>query len=236
VAQTILNLEAIGYDVVARRMAGSPASGRRSGSAGAPVDSAGLAARRRDVLGPALEPLSYATPLHLERGEGTWLVDVDGRRYLDAYNNVPSVGHAHPRVTSAIARAARRVNTNLRYLHDDAIELAERLVASLPDGLDTVLFVNSGSEANDLAWRLATTATGASGGLCTTFAYHGISDAIAPLSPESWPRGQQPEHVATWAPPDALRGTDPTVRRSKRHSAASAVRASVPPRSSSMAP
>ena len=99
------------------------------------------------------------------------------------------------------------MNTNLRYLHDDAIELAERLVATLPDGLDTVLFVNSGSEANDLAWRIATTATGASGGLCTTFAYHGISDAIAPLSPESWPGGRQPEHVATWAPPDALRGT-----------------------------
>jgi 4-aminobutyrate aminotransferase-like enzyme len=204
VARTILNLEGIGYDVVAQRMAGSPAGGRRTGIA---VDSLGLAARRRDVLGPALEPLSYATPIHLERGEGTWLVDVHGRRYLDAYNNVPSVGHSHPRVTSAIARAARRVNTNLRYLHDDAIELAERLVATLPDGLDTVLFVNSGSEANDLAWRIATTATGASGGLCTTFAYHGISDAIAPLSPESWPGGRQPEHVATWAPPDALRGT-----------------------------
>jgi 4-aminobutyrate aminotransferase-like enzyme/Ser/Thr protein kinase RdoA (MazF antagonist) len=205
VARTIVHLEGIGYDAVARRMAGSPASGRRAGTS---VDSAGLAARRRHVLGPALEPLSYATPIHLERGEGTWLVDVDGRRYLDAYNNVPSVGHAHPRVTSAISRAARRVNTNLRYLHDDAIELAERLAASLPEGLDTVLFVNSGSEANDLAWRLATMATGASGGLCTTFAYHGISDAIAPLSPESWPRGQQPEHVATWAPPDALRGTN----------------------------
>jgi 4-aminobutyrate aminotransferase-like enzyme len=111
-------------------------------------------------------------------------------------------------VTEAIARQGRRLNTNLRYLHEDAIELAERLVATMPEGLDTVLFVNSGSEANDLAWRLATTATGARGGMCTTFAYHGISEAIAPLSPESWPGGRQPEHIETWAPPDAMRGTD----------------------------
>jgi 4-aminobutyrate aminotransferase-like enzyme/Ser/Thr protein kinase RdoA (MazF antagonist) len=209
VARTIESLEAIGYDEVARRLAGSPASGRRPwpGGAASAVASATLIERRSEVLGPALEPLSYETPLHLERGDGTWLIDVDGRRYLDAYNNVPSVGHGHPRVTSAIARAARRLNTNLRYLHEDAIELAERLVATMPDGLDTVLFVNSGSEANDLAWRLATTATGARGGLCTSFAYHGISEAIAPLSPESWPGGRQPEHIETWAPPDALRRT-----------------------------
>ncbi len=201
VTRTIETLETIGYDVVAQRMTGSPTSG------GSVADTATLAARRSDVLGPALEPLSYDTPLHLERGEGTWLIDVDGRRFLDAYNNVPSVGHGHPRVTSAIARASRRLNTNLRYLHEDAIELAERLVATMPDGLDTVLFVNSGSEANDLAWRLATTATGARGGLCTSFAYHGISEAIAPLSPESWPGGRRPDHIETWAPPDALRGT-----------------------------
>ena len=206
VARTIESLETIGYDAVARRMTGSPASGRGAGAVSAAATAA-LTARRAAVLGPALEPLSYETPIHLERGEGTWLIDVDGRRLLDAYNNVPSVGHGHPRVTSAIARAARRLNTNLRYLHEDAIELAERLVATLPDGLDTVLFVNSGSEANDLAWRLATTATGARGGICTAFAYHGISEAIAPLSPESWQGGRQPEHIETWAPPDALRGT-----------------------------
>lgn len=204
VARTIESLEGIGYDTVARRMLGSPAAA----GIDLPAATAALIGRRAAVLGPALEPLSYETPLHLERGEGTWLIDVAGRRYLDAYNNVPSVGHGHSRVTSAIARAARRLNTNLRYLHEDAIELAERLVATMPDGLDTVLFVNSGSEANDLAWRLATTATGARGGLCTAFAYHGISEAIAPLSPESWPGGRQPDHIETWAPPDALRVAD----------------------------
>ncbi len=138
---------------------------------------------------------------------GVWMTDVEGRRYLDAYNNVPCVGHGHPRVTEAIARQGRRLNTNLRYLHESAIVLAERLIATCPPGLDTVFFVNSGSEANDLAWRLATTATGRRGGLCTDFAYHGISDAIAALTPETWPGGRAPAHVATWMPPDADAGT-----------------------------
>jgi 4-aminobutyrate aminotransferase-like enzyme len=139
---------------------------------------------------------------------GVWMTDAEGRRYLDAYNNVPCVGHGHPRVTEAIARQTRRLNTNLRYLHGGAIELAERLVASCPPGLDTVFFVNSGSEANDLAWRLATTYTGNRGGLCTDYAYHGISEAIAALSPEMWPRGERPVWVETWAVPDAVRGAN----------------------------
>ncbi len=75
-------------------------------------------------MGPALEPLTYEQPLHLVSAQGVWMTDVDGRRYLDAYNNVPCVGHAHPRVTEAIARQARRLNTNLRYLHEGAIELS----------------------------------------------------------------------------------------------------------------
>ena len=102
---------------------------------------------------------------------------------LDAYNNVPCVGHAHPRVTAAIARQSARINTHTRYLHPSAIELAERLIATCPPELDTVLFVNSGTEANDLAWRMATMVTGRRGGMCTAFAYHGISEAIAALSP-----------------------------------------------------
>jgi 4-aminobutyrate aminotransferase-like enzyme len=134
----------------------------------------------------------------------------DGRRYLDAYNNVPCVGHSHPRVAEAIARQSRRLTTNMRYLHPAAIELAERLVATMPagSGLDTVLFVNSGSEANDVAWRLATTYTGNRGALCTAFAYHGVTEASAALSPEAWQASRRPEHVETWAPPDRYRGTD----------------------------
>ena len=165
-----------------------------------------LITRREQALGPAMEPLTYDEPIYVESASGVWMQDIDGRRYLDAYNNVPCVGHAHPRVSTAIARQARLVNTHLRYLHPAAIELAERLIATCPPGLDTVLFVNSGSEANDLAWRLASHVTGRRGALCTQHAYHGISDAIAPLSPETLYAGQVSEHVERWRPADAYRG------------------------------
>jgi 4-aminobutyrate aminotransferase-like enzyme len=122
------------------------------------------------------------------------------------YNNVVCVGHAHPRVVSAVARQWRTLNTNMRYLHHAAIELAERLIATGPPSLDTVLLVNSGSEANDLAWRLAVHHTGHSGGLCTRNAYHGITAATADLSPETLPPGGQPHHVERWTPPDTYRG------------------------------
>ena len=144
------------------------------------------------MLGTALESLSYGRPLHLVRGDGAWMEAADGRRYLDAYNNVPVVGHAHPRVVAAIARQAATLNTNTRYLHEHVVELAERLVATMPDGLDTVLFVNSGSEANDLAWRLATMYTGADAGLATGWSYHGVTAAVADVTASEWPHGEQP--------------------------------------------
>ncbi len=164
-----------------------------------------LLGRRRRVLGSALSALTYERPLHLVRGEGARMYDPQGRPYLDCYNNVPVVGHSHPRVVAAIARQAATLNTNTRYLHETVVELAERLVASMPPGLDTVMFVNSGSEANDLAWRLATTVTGGRGGIVTEWAYHGVTAAIADLSPEEWPRGFRPPHVATIPPPDTYR-------------------------------
>ena len=133
------------------------------------------------------------------------MFDPEGRAYLDCYNNVPVVGHSQARVVAAIARQAATLNTNTRYLHETVVDLAERLVATMPPGLDTVMFVNSGSEANDLAWRLATTATGGRGGIVTEWAYHGVSAAIAGLSPEAWPRGARPPHVATIPPPDTYR-------------------------------
>ena len=197
VARTIQTLLDVGWDEAARRF-------------GATVEapSAGLAARREAVIGPAMEPLTYAEPIHVVAASGAWMTGADGRRYLDAYNNVPCVGHGHPRVTEAIARQSRSVNTNMRYLYASAIELAERLIATMPPdaGLDTVMFVNSGSEANDVAWRLATTYTGNRGALCTAFAYHGVTEATAALSPESWQAVRRPDHVETWEPPDRLRG------------------------------
>jgi 4-aminobutyrate aminotransferase-like enzyme/Ser/Thr protein kinase RdoA (MazF antagonist) len=205
--ELLRQLEAVGFDEAGRRLAalaGSPSVGRSGWAAAGTED---LLARRRAVLGNALAPLSYRRPLHLVRGQGSWLFDADGRAYLDAYNNVPVVGHAHPRVTGAVARQAATLNTNTRYLHGAVVELAERLVASLPPGLDTVMFVNSGSEANDLAWRLATVATGADGALVTAWAYHGVTAAIDDLSPSEWREGRQPANVATFGAPDTFRAS-----------------------------
>jgi 4-aminobutyrate aminotransferase-like enzyme/Ser/Thr protein kinase RdoA (MazF antagonist) len=195
-------LEAAGWDESVRRLAAASRGGGRPVAIPTPE----LAERRRRVLGSALSPLTYERPLHLVRGEGPWLYEADGTRYLDAYNNVPVVGHAHPRVVEAIASQARALNTNTRYLHESVVLLAERIVASMPPGLDTVMFVNSGSEANDLAWRLATVFTGGSGGIVSGWSYHGLTAAIADLSTSEWPRGEQPASVETIPAPNRYRG------------------------------
>ena len=145
-------LASVGWDEIARQLGG------REPGRGWTVPA--LAERRQRVIGPAMTQAFYDEPLHLVRGEGVWLIDADGRRYLDAYNNVATVGHGHPRVVEAIVRQARRLNTNMRYLHETAFEVAERLSASTGGALDVVMFVNSGSEANDVAWRIAKAVTG----------------------------------------------------------------------------
>ena len=132
---------------------------------------------------PALS-LSYDDPVRLESGDGVWLTDVDGNRLLDAYNNVPQVGHAHPRVTAALSSQARRLTTNTRYLVDEVAIYADRLTALLPDELSVVMFVNSGSEANDVAIQIARAVTGNRGVVITEHAYHGTTAATAALSPE----------------------------------------------------
>jgi 4-aminobutyrate aminotransferase-like enzyme/Ser/Thr protein kinase RdoA (MazF antagonist) len=194
------HFDALGADAVAREL-GAPRPEAETG---------GLLRRRSAVLGSALTGLTYREPVHVVRGEGVWLFDAQGRRYLDCYNNVPVVGHCHPRVTEAVVRQTRLLNTHSRYLSEPLVELAERLVATMPPGtgLDAVMLVNSGSEANDLAWRLAKAATGHRGAIVTEFAYHGVTTAIADFSPEEWPQGFKPEHVETIAPPGAGREVD----------------------------
>ena len=156
-----------------------------------------LRARRR-VLGAA--ELSYVEPLHLVRADGVHLFDAEGRRYIDAYNNVPVAGHCHPKVAAAIAAQSRRLVTNTRYLHESNVELAEALLERAPGRLERVLFVNSGSEANDVALRIAQMATGHHGALVTRFAYHGVTGATTDLSPEEWPEGYMPAHVGLLTP------------------------------------
>ena len=141
-----------------------------------------LLARRRRLFGPSLS-LSYRTPLHIVRGEGAYLFDSDGRAYLDCVNNVAHVGHAHPRVVEAGIVQMRLLNTNTRYLHDNVLSYAERLTALLPDHLDTAFFTNSGSEANELALRLARAATGRADVACVDVAYHGNTQRLVEVSP-----------------------------------------------------
>jgi 4-aminobutyrate aminotransferase-like enzyme/Ser/Thr protein kinase RdoA (MazF antagonist) len=163
-------------------------------------------ARRHRLLGAGAE-LFYEKPLHLVRGAGVWLYDPQGRAYLDSYNNVPHVGHAHPTVVAAIQRQAAILATHTRYLHGDILEYAEQLTARLPAHLNTVIFVNSGSEANDVAWRMAQMATGHRGGLVMDNAYHGITDAVAALTPLAG-RPHDPRVVTLAPPPAHLRAAD----------------------------
>jgi 4-aminobutyrate aminotransferase-like enzyme len=141
-----------------------------------------LLARRRRLLGAHAE-LFYSHPLHLVRGAGVWVYTAAGERFLDVYNNVPHVGHAHPSVVRAIHAQAKCIASNTRYLDRTVLDYAERLTASLPAGLDACLFVNSGSEANDVAWRMACAHTARAGALVMTSAYHGITEAVTALSP-----------------------------------------------------
>jgi len=146
-----------------------------------PADDAALIARRDRLLGPAYR-LFYAEPLHIVQGEGVWLHDRDGRTYLDAYNNVASVGHCHPRVTAALAAQAGTLATHTRYLHDAILDYAERLLAHFPPDLSHVMFTCTGSEANDLALRIARVATSGTGVIVTDNAYHGTTLATAEMS------------------------------------------------------
>ena len=174
-----------------------------------------LLERRYAVLGRAL-PLTYETPLHTEKGAGVWLYDVDGRPHLDCYNNVAHVGHCHPHVVRAVRRQAATLNTNARYLFEPVVEYAERLTRKMPGDLDVCLFVNSGSEAVDLALRMARAVTGQSGIMAIEGAYHGItveSDAISPGNDWGLPASGNRPHVSVTRPdiemlcnPDVLRG------------------------------
>lgn len=164
-----------------------------------------MQARRAALLGPSYR-LFYDEPVHVVRGEGTFLYDQAGNAYLDVYNNVPSVGHCHPQVVKALQEQAATLNTHTRYLHDDVLDYAERLLASLPDALGHMMFTCTGSEANDLALRIARHYTGQEGIIVTETAYHGGTLAIADISPSLGIT--PPRHVRRIAPPDTYRGPE----------------------------
>jgi 4-aminobutyrate aminotransferase-like enzyme len=140
-----------------------------------------LIARRERALG-AGAPLFYEHPLHIVRGEGVYLYDADGRRYVDMYNNVPCVGHANPRVVEAMARQQATLNVHSRYLHETVVDFCERFAALHEPQIESVILSCSGTEANEVALRMARFATGRRGLICTDATYHGNSALVSTLS------------------------------------------------------
>ena len=166
--------------------------------------SADLVARRRKTFGPT-SMLFYDTPLNLVRGEGVWLYDADGTRYLDCYNNVPSVGHCHPRVVEAVASQMAALNTHTRYLYDNVYTYAERLLATFPQEVSNIVFTCTGSESVDLALRIARAVTGGQGFIITANAYHGNTTTATEVSPSSASVEPRSDNIFLVPAPDTYR-------------------------------
>ncbi len=145
-----------------------------------------LLERRARLLGPNVTTF-YDDPVHLVKGDGVWLWDAGGRKYLDCYNNVPHVGHGNPRVVAAIADQAARLNTHTRYLHEGILDYVERLTGTMDAPLETAIMTCTGSEANDIAMRMAEAVTGKRGIIATDFTYHGNTALVSQLSQSNRP-------------------------------------------------
>ena len=160
--------------------------------------------RRDKTLGPNMSTF-YDEPVHLVRGSGVWLWDAAGKKYLDCYNNVPHVGHCHPRVVDAIAKQAAMLNTHTRYLHEGILDYTERLTASFDDPLNTALLCCTGSEANDVALRMAEAMTGKTGLIATDNTYHGNTSTVSQLSKTNTPKLGKSNHIHFVPTPDSYR-------------------------------
>ncbi len=163
-----------------------------------------LLARRERLLGPNM-PTFYNDPVHLVRGEGAYLWDADGNRFLDAYNNVAHVGHAHPRVVEAISKQAGALNTHTRYLHEGILDYGERLIGKMAPSLSSMIMVCTGSEANDIALRMGRAFTGKCGFIATDNTYHGNTALVSQLSSRKKPIGGYSQNVKLVPSPDTLR-------------------------------
>ena len=177
-----------------------------------------LLERRRALLGPNVSTF-YDEPVHIVRGEGVWLWDSDGRRYLDCYNNVAHVGHCNPRVVDALCGQARTLNTHTRYLHEGILDYVERLTATFDTPLSTAIMTCTGSEANDIALRMAEAMTGHRGIIATDATYHGNTALVSHLSKSNVPEvgfglAGYLRHVEA---PDSYRIDDPDGTRFAAH-------------------
>ncbi|MGV2099952.1 aminotransferase class III-fold pyridoxal phosphate-dependent enzyme [Rhizobium sp. 21-4511-3d] len=179
-----------------------------------------IISKRRELLLPNLS-ISYSEPIKFVRGEGAWLIDNFGRAYLDCFNNVCHLGHSHPDVVEAVSRQAAVLNTNTRYLHDNIVEYAERLTATLPAGLAVASFACSGSEANSLMLRMARNHTGHNEAIVLDWAYHGTTQELIDLSAYKYKRkgGKgRPDHVYEAVIPDSYHAPEswPHAEHAKR--------------------
>lgn len=163
-----------------------------------------LLERRARLLGPNVSTF-YDEPVHIVKGEGVWLWDADGRKYLDCYNNVPHVGHCNPRVVEAISRQAATLNTHTRYLHEGILEYVERLTGTFDDPLSTAILTCTGSEANDVALRMAEAVTGRRGIIASDFTYHGNTSLVSQLSRSNVPGVGNSDWVRFVPAPDSYR-------------------------------
>lgn len=160
-----------------------------------------LIARRERVLGVG-SPLFYEQPIHIVRGEGVFLFDADGKRYIDMYNNVPCVGHANPHVVEAMRQQAATLNVHSRYLHEGVLDYAERLVAKHDASLERIVFTCTGSEANEVAIAMARLATNGRGIICSDRGYHGNTELVSKLT---WAGGRSDPEIRSVRFPQSYR-------------------------------
>jgi 4-aminobutyrate aminotransferase-like enzyme len=163
---------------------------------------------RKAHLGPSLS-MSYDEPLHIVKGDGQYLYDSNGKRYLDAVNNIQHVGHSHPKIADAAKKQFKNLNTNTRYLDETIVQYAKALTDKLPEGLDVCFFTNSGSEANDLALRIARTITNSKETIVLGAGYHGNLSSLVEISSykHEGPGGASaPDFIHTIPRPDKFRG------------------------------
>lgn len=169
-----------------------------------------LTDKRSKVLGESYR-LFYRKPVHLVRGEGQYLWDAAGDKYLDVYNNVASIGHCHPAVTEAVTQQMKMLNTHTRYLHENILDYSEALLATTPPAIDRAMYMCTGSEANDLAIRVARAFSGGSGIIVSKEAYHGTSELTSGASPALGSGQPLAPTTRLVMPPDAYRVDAPDL-------------------------
>ena len=159
---------------------------------------------RKRLMGSRISTF-YDEPIHLVKGDGIWVWDSGGRRYLDCYNNVPHVGHCHPKVTEAIYKQSCQLNTHTRYLHEGIVRYLDKLTSTFLESISSAILTCTGSEANDLALRMGAVMSGKTGLIATDHTYHGNTAVVSQLSLTNSPRIGNKDNIRYVPAPDSYR-------------------------------